>query len=258
MNQPELGKKIAELRKAKGITQEELVEKCNLNVRTLQRIESGEVTPRIYTLKMIFIALDYDLKDSLEIRNSEFSILRLPEQLYRYILDLFSLKTDKMKKITILSIVFAAIILGLFTIVRKIQAQEKIRSDFQVTNDNSSKLALSDDMVFSYYSCAESFDEKDEKMARDVKFEINGVKVNVSLIKLNRVTREFNAGFVKGKLLQNKVEVICGKGMIYDLSIKYRADKIDKSENNILLKGNAKLIFNNESIEADEISVTMH
>ena len=43
MNQPELGRKIVELRKAKGLTQEELVEICNLNVRTLQRIESGEV-----------------------------------------------------------------------------------------------------------------------------------------------------------------------------------------------------------------------
>lgn len=38
MKQPELGKKISELRKAKGLTQEELVEKCNLNVRTIQRI----------------------------------------------------------------------------------------------------------------------------------------------------------------------------------------------------------------------------
>ena len=54
MNQPDLGKKIAELRKAKGFTQEELVEKCNLSVRTLQRIESGEVTPRSYTVKIIF------------------------------------------------------------------------------------------------------------------------------------------------------------------------------------------------------------
>ncbi len=32
MKQPDLGKKIAELRKAKGLTQEELVEKCNLNL----------------------------------------------------------------------------------------------------------------------------------------------------------------------------------------------------------------------------------
>lgn len=59
MKQPELGKKISELRKAKGLTQEELVEKCNLNVRTIQRIEAGEVTPRSYTVKALFEALDY-------------------------------------------------------------------------------------------------------------------------------------------------------------------------------------------------------
>ena len=61
MKQPELGRKVSELRKAKGLTQEELVEKCNISVRTLQRIEIGEVTPRIYTIKTILAALDYDL-----------------------------------------------------------------------------------------------------------------------------------------------------------------------------------------------------
>lgn len=61
MKQPELGKKITELRKAKGLTQEELVEKCNISVRTIQRIESGEVTPRSYTVKTILAALEFDL-----------------------------------------------------------------------------------------------------------------------------------------------------------------------------------------------------
>ncbi|KPM32262.1 Hypothetical protein I595_1912 [Croceitalea dokdonensis DOKDO 023] len=60
MKQPELGLKITELRKQKGYTQEELVEQCNINVRTLQRIENGEVSPRSYTVKMILSALDYD------------------------------------------------------------------------------------------------------------------------------------------------------------------------------------------------------
>lgn len=62
MKQPELGKKILELRKAKGLTQEELVEKCNISVRTIQRIETGEVTPRVYTIKTILSALEYDLE----------------------------------------------------------------------------------------------------------------------------------------------------------------------------------------------------
>jgi len=62
MKQPELGRKISELRKAKGLTQEELVEKCNIGVRTIQRIEAGEVTPRSYTIKAILAALECDLR----------------------------------------------------------------------------------------------------------------------------------------------------------------------------------------------------
>lgn len=61
MKQPELGRKITELRKEKGLTQEELVDRCNISVRTLQRIEAGEVTPRSYTVRTILAALDYDL-----------------------------------------------------------------------------------------------------------------------------------------------------------------------------------------------------
>lgn len=72
MQQPELGLKISELRKSKGYTQEELVEKCNISVRTIQRIEAGEVTPRSYTIKTILSALDYDLK---AIQNSNTSTI---------------------------------------------------------------------------------------------------------------------------------------------------------------------------------------
>ena len=60
MKQPQLGKKILELRLAKGLTQTELAEKCNISLRTIQRIESTEVTPRSYTLKLIFKVLDFD------------------------------------------------------------------------------------------------------------------------------------------------------------------------------------------------------
>ncbi|WP_299217083.1 helix-turn-helix transcriptional regulator [uncultured Dokdonia sp.] len=63
MKQPELGRKIVELRQQKGFTQEELVEQCNISVRTIQRIEAGEVSPRIYTIKTILAALDRDLDD---------------------------------------------------------------------------------------------------------------------------------------------------------------------------------------------------
>lgn len=60
MKQPELGKKITELRLAKGLTQSELAEKCNVGLRTIQRIESAKVTPRSYTLKLIFKNVDFE------------------------------------------------------------------------------------------------------------------------------------------------------------------------------------------------------
>lgn len=66
MKQPELGQKILELRKQKGYTQEELVEQCNINVRTIQRIEAGDVSPRSYTLKAILDVLDFNYEEIFE------------------------------------------------------------------------------------------------------------------------------------------------------------------------------------------------
>jgi transcriptional regulator with XRE-family HTH domain len=60
MNQPDLGLKVAELRQQKGLTQEQLAERCEVSSRTIQRIESGEVDPHAYTLHCLGEALDFD------------------------------------------------------------------------------------------------------------------------------------------------------------------------------------------------------
>lgn len=60
MNQPDLGLKVTELRQQKGLTQEQLAELCEVSPRTIQRIESGEVDPRLYTLHCLGIALEFD------------------------------------------------------------------------------------------------------------------------------------------------------------------------------------------------------
>jgi uncharacterized Tic20 family protein len=60
MNQPDLGLKVAELRQQKGLTQELLAEQCEVSPRTIQRIESGEVDPRAYTVQCLSKALEYD------------------------------------------------------------------------------------------------------------------------------------------------------------------------------------------------------
>lgn len=61
MKQPELGIKINEIRNQRSITQKALSESCNIDIRTIQRIESGDVTPRISTLKLIANALSCDM-----------------------------------------------------------------------------------------------------------------------------------------------------------------------------------------------------
>ena len=61
MNQHEIGNKLSELRKKKGLTQEELAIRCGVNVRSIQRIEAGTVSPRVATLKLIGAELDYEI-----------------------------------------------------------------------------------------------------------------------------------------------------------------------------------------------------
>ncbi len=63
MNQPDLGFKVTELRQTKGFTQEQLAEQCEVSARTIQRIESGEVDPRAYTLQCLSTALDFDFME---------------------------------------------------------------------------------------------------------------------------------------------------------------------------------------------------
>jgi len=60
MKQPELGKRLNEIRIQKGITQKELSDLCSVDIRTIQRIEAGEVEPRMSTVKILAAALEYD------------------------------------------------------------------------------------------------------------------------------------------------------------------------------------------------------
>jgi uncharacterized Tic20 family protein/DNA-binding Xre family transcriptional regulator len=60
MNQPDLGLKVTELRQQKGLTQEQLAERCEVSPRTIQRIESGEVDPRVYTINCLGEVLEFD------------------------------------------------------------------------------------------------------------------------------------------------------------------------------------------------------
>ena len=58
-----LPQQIAIARKKKGLTQEQLAEMTNITVRTIQRIESGESSPRSFTIKVLAEALDTNFDD---------------------------------------------------------------------------------------------------------------------------------------------------------------------------------------------------
>ena len=67
-----IGQEIKKLRLDKGLTQEELADRTNLSVRTIQRIENGDVDPRAYTLQTIASALEIEFEVLNNIRDDEY------------------------------------------------------------------------------------------------------------------------------------------------------------------------------------------
>ena len=115
MKQPDLGKKISELRLGKGHTQNELASKCKVSLRTIQRIENAKVTPRSHTVKMIFSILEYDfynLNGNLSDKEED----KLPRKGFFNLIELFNLKTNTMKKLSVISTLILIICTGLFLI----------------------------------------------------------------------------------------------------------------------------------------------
>ena len=136
--------KLAEIRTAKGLTQEELALKCNVTARTIQRIESGKVKPRSHTIKAISNALEFDFLEPAK-SQSRYSISW-------WIKDLFNLKTKKMRKISILTSSILVTGVATFILVSKIQAQsipkEVPKSGISITY-NSDKSVRRIDAVFT-------------------------------------------------------------------------------------------------------------
>jgi transcriptional regulator with XRE-family HTH domain len=101
MDRLDFGKELIRIRKTKGLTQAEVAEKCNITIRTIQRIESGAVKPRSSTIKIISEFLKVDFFEN-SIKNSNFE----DNTVLWYLKDIFNLKKNTMKKISILSASF--------------------------------------------------------------------------------------------------------------------------------------------------------
>ena len=78
MKQPDIGLKVNELRHQKNLTQEELADFCEVSVRTIQRIENGEVEPRTFTINNLSNILEFDFnQDNTENENLWLAVLHL-------------------------------------------------------------------------------------------------------------------------------------------------------------------------------------
>ncbi|HOW30577.1 MAG TPA: helix-turn-helix domain-containing protein [Bacteroidales bacterium] len=130
MNQPEFGKELIRIRKSKGLTQSELADKCDVSYRTIQRIEAGIVTPRSFTIRTLSTALDYDLLKeysieptaNLKIEPDRFILRRW---MITQTIDLFNLKKNTMKKLSVLTVITVFVAFGLFASSNMSIAQEK-------------------------------------------------------------------------------------------------------------------------------------
>ena len=69
MKQPTLKENLVYQRKLKGFTQEELSDKTTVGVRTIQRIEKGNVQPHLQTVKLLAVGLDIEVDDLIVLDN---------------------------------------------------------------------------------------------------------------------------------------------------------------------------------------------
>lgn len=55
------GSEIREIRKSKNITQQQLAGMCDVDIRTIQRIEKGAFNPSLKILRQLALAFDISL-----------------------------------------------------------------------------------------------------------------------------------------------------------------------------------------------------
>lgn len=75
MTSGSLAKNLLYQRKLKGYTQEELADRTEVAIRTIQRIEKGQVTPHLKTVKLLAEALSIEVDDLLELENPKEEVL---------------------------------------------------------------------------------------------------------------------------------------------------------------------------------------
>ncbi len=228
MKKVSFGAKLIEFRKAKGLTQEDVAEKCNITVRTIQRIESESVEPRTFTIKAISQSLGFDF---FEISNTSLNVLKnghnsnlTKHTALWYVKDLFNLKTNTMRKVSILTGSITAIVFSvfLFNVEIKAQSSSKIEHTSKTEtgnylnvekNNGRIQLAFNNNLTFDKLSSIKSdlnevgitinykkleFDKNDKLLSINCEVDCNdGFKGGFSVDSLNSVNKESKIGFYR-------------------------------------------------------------
>lgn len=105
-NKKLLGRRIKEIRKSKGLTQEKLSEMIDIETSSLSGIESGRFFPSLHVLDKISSVLDVELVEFFK-----FSSVDIPQDLDSEIVNIISAQDKKIKQIIykILSAAFSSI-----------------------------------------------------------------------------------------------------------------------------------------------------
>jgi transcriptional regulator with XRE-family HTH domain len=201
MKKLDFGTKLIEVRKAKGLTQDEVAEKCKITVRTIQRIESGLVMPRAFTIKVICETLGFDFFEASNtgyeaLTESQNSNLENHKVLW-YLKDLFNLKTNAMKKISVLSISLLMIgFLFVFIVETKAQSENQKGLNGLTIQFNEVNSIKKIEAVFTNNLTLDSL------VSIKNELKVKGITVNYKLI-------EFDAS---NHLLKIDCEVNCNDG----------------------------------------------
>lgn len=226
MTNKDFGKKLFEIRNAKGLTQDDLAKRCKITARTVQRIEAGTVTPRAFTIKLISKTLEFDFFDNsyrlpdINPDDQKFSIKPVQNRIIYFFKDLLNLKSNTMKKISILSV---SLLLTSFFFVKILNTEAQ-----SVPLDKSKNLIIERDKANSiskiqaFFTNDLSLDELTEvknKLAengitihyRSLEFDENGgllgiacdvdctdgFKGSFSIGMLNSINKDRRVGFVR-------------------------------------------------------------
>lgn len=103
-NKKLLGRRIKEIRKSRGLTQEQLSEMIDIETSSLSGIESGRFYPSLHVLEKIAQVFEVEL-----IEFFKFSTVNLPENLDKEILNIIE-RQDKKNKQLIYKLLNAAFI----------------------------------------------------------------------------------------------------------------------------------------------------